>query len=335
MSDTEPSAGGGVSIARLPVDKPQMAVDFLHARGGGVMDLIAHFWARLPQTPPLSRGDLHLLVASPGGGDNGSTYIEQAVLPADPGAMTGAMLYVPKAHRADVLAADAATAGAFARYIARVGAITPVPVAEAVAPSGVAMEEAAPKKQNGSDNKTAIDFLTGTAESIEAMIPHLLPMVHKRTPARQIVNHVMQLPAEAAAQSDPCVRPAKEGDNAVLNRWRNMYKQERGILFDADVDAWVQSGRVFVYEADGNIVALAKFDLELTRLVEIGGVFTFPEFRRRGYGGRLVNDLAVRIRGLGKMPTLQVDTQNDPAHHLYQHLGWATMGQLARVWLTG
>ena len=48
VSDTEPSAGGGASIARLPVDKPQVAVDFLHARGGGVMDLIAHFWDRLP-----------------------------------------------------------------------------------------------------------------------------------------------------------------------------------------------------------------------------------------------------------------------------------------------
>ncbi len=47
---------------RIGVDKASLAADFLRRKGGGVMDMIAHFWDRLGQTPPLARGDLHLVI---------------------------------------------------------------------------------------------------------------------------------------------------------------------------------------------------------------------------------------------------------------------------------
>ena len=62
------AASGALQLVRLPVEKPQVAVDFLHARSEGVMDLIAHFWERLSQTPPLQRPDLHLVAALPAHG---------------------------------------------------------------------------------------------------------------------------------------------------------------------------------------------------------------------------------------------------------------------------
>jgi predicted GNAT family acetyltransferase len=101
------------------------------------------------------------------------------------------------------------------------------------------------------------------------------------------------------------------------------------------MDAWVQNQRVFVYERGKQIVALAKLDLELQSLMEIGGVYTFPEFRKQGFGAGIVRDIAARIRQLGKVPTLQVDEQNLPALQLYEKAGWRPMGKLARVWLTG
>lgn len=180
-----------------------------------------------------------------------------------------------------------------------------------------------------------IDFLSGHAETIGWMVPWLLPVVHRKAPARELVNVVMQLPAEISCSSDENVRVAKAADLPTLNRWRRQYKEERGILFDADLDAWVHTGRLFVYEHDKQIVAVAKVDLELHRLMEIGGVYTFPEFRQRGFGGKIVSDLAYRIRQAGKVPTLQVDVQNIPALTLYEDAGWQPMGKLARVWLTG
>jgi GNAT superfamily N-acetyltransferase len=358
------------------------------------MDLIAHFWERLTQTPPLQRQDLHLVVATPVLSEHVNINISQL----DTAAFSGAMLYVPKAHRADVLALDPPAAAAFASYISHQGVkalraealpSTP-PAAESKVPGSVASNGAAvllgsdapggsaahlsltdlstparngsaadptsmpaePPSEKGA-GKVPIDFLTGEAECISWMVPLLLPLVHKRAPAKQLVNVVMQLPDSVAIGSDPHVRLARDADIPVLNRWRRQYKDERGILFDADMDAWVQNQRVFVYEVPGEavsaattgggvatvpgtgtIVALAKIDLDLSSLVEIGGVYTFPEHRNHGYGATIVRDIARRIRQAGKTPTLQVDEQNIPALRLYEKAGWRNLGKLARVWLT-
>jgi ribosomal protein S18 acetylase RimI-like enzyme len=435
----------GLRLVRLPVERPQPAVAFLRLRSRGVMDLIAHFWEGLAQTAPLQRGDLHLVAAAP------NTYnVDVNTNICEPGAFCGAMLYVPKAHRADVLALDQATAAAFASYICRQGGVAPPEAvgphvspysvstcdANAAVPPGVEMGEpatvtvtdlsttprhgvpeqtvipaeppacqgtpgngggveanganginggtsaggagagsagggtagavgSAPNGATGGTGGTgggrvAIDFLTGAAEGIAWMTPLLLPLVRKRTPERQLINVVMQLPAEAVCGPNVHVRLARESDIPLLNRWRRLYKEERGIHFDADMDAMVQSQRVFVFElrdavpgdsaasgaayggtgmagggGDGRVVSVAKFDLELAALVEIGGVYTFSEYRHRGYGAALVGDLAHRIRQAGKVPTLQVDDQNVPALRLYEKAGWTAMGKLARVWLTG
>jgi GNAT superfamily N-acetyltransferase len=310
------------------------------------MDLIAHFWARLPQTPPLQRDDLHLVVAVDEQAKEELTYVDINKICVLPDRLRGAMLYVPKAHRADVLALDAACAAAFAAYIAAAGTVAKAGAVEVPVEVGIAADaaEADPEVRpmvetaaagNGNSGRVAIDFLTGSAEGVMAMVPHLLPVVHKKAPARQLVNLVMQLPSAVPAASCEAVRLARETDIPTLQRWRKLYKEERGILFDANLDAGVSSQKIFVLEHEKQVVAAAKFDLELSRLVEIGGVYTFPEYRKKGFGRLLVEDQAVRIRAMGKRPTLQVDRDNRPAAVMYQRLGWVGMGELARVWLTG
>ncbi len=307
-ASSEPPSPAG--LLRLPVDKPQLAVEYLHEAGRGVMDLIAHFWEQLPQTPPLTRNDLHLMIAYDA--KNAISSINTDISSLTIKHMTGAMLYVPKAHRADVLAQDEETARQFAAYITQNGVTT----------------------HTDGTNIAAIDFISGSAFGVLAMIPHLLPHVKKRTPARQMVNAVMHLPESATPAVDPSVRLARESDIPMLSRWRRHYKEERGILFDADLVAMVNQQRAFVYEAEGHVVAAAKFDIEINRIIEIGGVYTFPEFRNRGYGRRIVDDIAIRIRQRGKVPVLQVDRENIPACRLYERAGWQRMGELARVWLT-
>jgi GNAT superfamily N-acetyltransferase len=276
------------------------------------MDTIAHFWDRLAQTPPLARDDLHLVLAVPG---DDSTKSANDVTPY------GAMLYVPKAHRADVLAASAEAAGAMCDYLenwwakSQEQANPPAPAPDTLPP-------------------LPINYVTGLADGIAAMTPRLLTMVNRKTPARKTVNVMMTLPAQQAAALCGRVRLARDGDEPVLNRWRKLYNQERGILFDADVDAWIESRNVYVHEANGVIVALAKFDLVLPTAVEIGGVYTFPEYRKQGFGAELIHDLVCRIRQMGKTPLLQVDTANGPALALYRKMNWVELGQLTRVWLS-
>ncbi len=334
------------------MDKPGWAVRFLLDRGGGVMDFIAHFWERLAQTPPLARNDLHLVMTRPwasgteqGQAELGSNGVgdhrsgssknnavgrnlndEAAGEPAGP--FTGAMLYVPKAHRADVLATTPAAATAFAQYILGGAASRKVP---SVAP-GVGGGPEAIGEGDGAV-RPAIDFLTGGAAGIDGMLPLLLPALRKRGPSKRVVNAVMRLPERVAGETCSAVRAAREGDAAVLNRWRKLYKEERGILFDADVEAWIANQVVFVLENQGQVASLAKFDLVLSATVEIGGVFTFPEARNRGFGRALVGDLVYRIRSMGKTPVLQVDRANRAALQMYEGQGWECAGDLARVWL--
>jgi N-acetylglutamate synthase-like GNAT family acetyltransferase len=229
----------------------------------------------------------------------------------------GAILYVPKAYRADVFTLDDHAALDFANYI--------------IAASRPAEPAASSRRP---DARPAIEFLTGGAQAIATMSPPLLRQMARKTPAHEVVNIVMHLPPDAPAGRVPGVRQARESDVPALMRWRRLYREERGLVFDADVEALVRSQRVFVYDHEGTVVAAAKLDIELATLVEIGGVYTFPSYRQRGYGGQIVRDLAARIRELGKTPVLQVDHQNTAALHLYQHLGWQPKGPLARVWLS-
>ncbi len=322
LTDPMEQTIASLNVTRIGLDKAARAADFLRASGNGVMDLIAHFWDRLPQTPPLARDDLHLLVVQPTA--DGGSPTAGAI---DFSRLEGAMLYVPKAHRADVLAKNSVAAGAFSTYLAGWERLF-----------RSRETESTDAGQSGDDSLhnyyIPINYITGEESGVEAMLPHLLALVGKKSPARKVVNVVMHLPDQMSASHCDHVRVARNGDEAAINRWRKQYNQERGILFDADVDAWINSGNVFVYEMDKQIVAAAKFDLTLPSMIEIGGVFTFPEFRRRGIGGKLVRDLVWRIRAMKKKPSLQVDKTNTSALSIYQKTGWKVAGNLARVWLS-
>lgn len=312
MKTAEPSGVRTVATVRLTLDRSKQAADYLRSAGGGVMDTLAHFWERLALTPPLSRDDLHLILAGEVDGESAEINFINAC---------GAMLYVPKAHRADVLALSAASAEAMCNYLDKWWASSQVSKQGSIPAENIAAG-------------IPINYVTGVAEGIATMTPRLLSMVNRKAPARKSVNVMMTLPADRPAALCARVRLARDGDEPVLNRWRKLYNQERGILFDADVDAWIESRNVYVHETNGLIVALAKFDLILPTTVEIGGVFTFPEYRKQGFGAELVNDLACRIRQMNKTPLLQVDIENTPALAMYQKMNWIELGRLARVWLT-
>lgn len=311
MNTTEQSDLRTVVAVRVPLDRSKQAADYLRSAAGGVMDTLAHFWDRLALTPPLARDDLHLvLIGKP----------KSTAATINFASTYGAMLYVPKAHRADVLAISAEAADAMCNYLQAWWNSNPPQRTAAVS-------------AEIPNPPLPINYITGLAEGVTAMTPRLLSMVNRKAAARKTVNIMMTLPAEKPAALSNKVRLARDGDEPVLNRWRKLYSQERGILFDADVNAWIESRNVYVHESNGDIVALAKFDLILPSTVEIGGVFTFPEYRKQGFGAELVDDMAARIRQMGKTPLLQVDAENDPALALYQKMNWIELGRLARVWL--
>ncbi len=302
-----------ISAVRVSLTEAPGAAAWMREQSGGTLRLLAHFWERLPQASRFLHPDLHLVFAMPDGR-------RAAGDPLDWTLVHGAMLYVPHAHRAEVFSRSAAGADALSLYISgwerllRPGEGSGGPIT--------------------TDNRPVpLQFLTGDAETVGAMLPQMLTLVKRRAPAREITNYVMVLPGSAAVMEDSNVRAARMDDEPVLNRWRRLYSHERGILFDSNISESIRSNNMFVYEQGGQIVTVAKFDVDLPEHVEIGGVFTFPEFRSKGYGRAMMGDLAARIRKNGKTPMLQVDEQNTVAHRLYLQLGWVDAGRLCRVWL--
>ena len=300
-------------VRRIALAEAPAAANWMSHASGGVLQLLGHFWERLPQASKFTQPDFHLLAVMP----------EEAPYSpvADWGVCRGVMLYVPHAHRAEVFGIDSDAAGHLSMYLA--GWERLLRNTEAIK-GPITAAEASP---------APLQFITGDAETIRVMLPQMLMLVRRRQPAKMVTNCVMVLDENATIREQSNVRPARADDEATLNRWRRLYSQERGILFEANIIDGIRAGNIFVYEVDGQVVSVAKLDIDLPTHVEIGGVYTFPEMRAHGYGTAIMEGLAFRIRQQGKIPMLQVDEANTSAYRLYQRLGWKELGRLSRVWL--
>ncbi|MGC8560691.1 MAG: GNAT family N-acetyltransferase [Phycisphaerae bacterium] len=300
-------------VRRISLAEAPEAANWMRHASGGVLQLLGHFWERLPQASKFTQPDFHLIAVLP----------EQASFSpvVDWGVCRGVMLYVPHAHRAEVFAIDSDAAGHLAMYLGGWERL-------------LRNTEANNSPITDADNTPApLQFITGDAVTIRVMLPQMLMLVRRRQPAKMVTNYVMVLDENATIREQPNVRPARADDEATLNRWRRLYSQERGILFEANIIDGIRAGNIFVYEVGGQVLSAAKLDIDLPTHVEIGGVYTFPEVRAHGYGTALMEGLAFRIRQQGKIPMLQVDESNTSAYRLYQRLGWKELGQLSRVWL--
>lgn len=300
-------------VRRISLAEAPAAANWMSRASGGVLQLLGHFWERLPQASKFTQPDFHLLAVLP----------EEAPYSpvADWGVCRGVMLYVPHAHRAEVFSIDSDAAGHLSMYLAgweRLLRNTDVNL------SPITSSEA---------SHAPLQFITGDSATIDNMLPPMLKLVRRRQPAKMVTNCVMVLDENARVAEQPNVRASHADDEATLNRWRRLYSQERGILFEANIIDGIRAGNIFVYEVDGQVASVAKLDIDLPTHVEIGGVYTFPEMRAHGYGTALMEGLAFRIRQQGKTPMLQVDESNTSAYRLYQRLGWKELGRLSRVWL--
>jgi RimJ/RimL family protein N-acetyltransferase len=86
-------------------------------------------------------------------------------------------------------------------------------------------------------------------------------------------------------------------------------------------------GSVFVAEKDGKIVSMAGFNARIAEAAQIGGVYTPPELRARGYGRCAVAGalLAARASGTGRGILFTAES-NRAAQRSYQAIGFQPIG---------
>lgn len=136
-------------------------------------------------------------------------------------------------------------------------------------------------------------------------------------------------------------RPPRAEELALLAAWRHDYRVEvigeaPGAALRArsaeEVARAQADGRHFVLTAGERPVAYAAWNAQTPRCVQIGGVWTPPALRGRGYGRAVVAGalLAARARGIGRSVLFTPET-NRPARRAYEALGYERIGDYGMV----
>jgi predicted GNAT family acetyltransferase len=141
----------------------------------------------------------------------------------------------------------------------------------------------------------------------------------------------------ALARGDIVVRRARAADRSLIVRWRSAYRVELlGHPADdpeidassaAEIDPVLRQQDCFLLESGGQPVAFAMFNGRLPDCVQIGGVFTPPALRARGFARAVVAG-ALRIAHADGVTRSILFTGRDNAfaRRAYLSLGYRIVG---------
>ena len=125
-------------------------------------------------------------------------------------------------------------------------------------------------------------------------------------------------------------------DIELLTRWRVGYAIE--LLGETEspklwqqmmtgVEKFLKLGHCWILEDSGQPVSTSSFNTATKKLVQVGGVWTPPELRRRGYGRSAVAASLIGVRDDGvHTAILFTGEDNIPAQKAYEALGFIHIG---------
>jgi GNAT superfamily N-acetyltransferase len=134
-------------------------------------------------------------------------------------------------------------------------------------------------------------------------------------------------------------RPPREQERATLHAWRAAYDIETLGATDSPqlrqrsaefLDAQIAAANAWVAVADGEPVSLSAFNASLPDIVQLGGIYTPPPLRGRGYARAVVaaSLVAARQRGAARAVLF---TGNPSAVRSYEALGFRRVGDYSLV----
>src|SRR2546427_2692196 len=95
----------------------------------------------------------------------------------------------------------------------------------------------------------------------------------------------------------------------------------------------VDKKRSLIRTHGGRIVAKCEYSAVTPEAVQLMGVWTDPQYRRRGFGRALLREVCGHLARKGKSVTLFVNDFNRPAIALYESLGFERIGvNRALIW---
>ena len=146
-----------------------------------------------------------------------------------------------------------------------------------------------------------------------------------------------ELVVPAQLGSGTCrARRAKPSDLELMTEWRVAFSLESLGEHDSpelwtscrtSVERATRDGHIWVLESDGKPVATTAFNTALREVVQIGGVWTPPAYRSRGYGRSAVAASLLDARAEGaEKAILFTGESNLPAQRAYTALGFQIIG---------
>jgi GNAT superfamily N-acetyltransferase len=150
----------------------------------------------------------------------------------------------------------------------------------------------------------------------------------------------LQVPESLQSGSITC-RPPLPEERDLLCRWRFAYDIETLGSSDSDetrnrsaaaLDRQIADGNAWVALRNGEPVSLSAFNATLPDIVQLGGIYTPPEHRGRGYAKASVaaSLIAARQRGASRAVLF---TGNPSAARSYEAVGFRRMGDYGLVLL--
>jgi len=187
----------------------------------------------------------------------------------------------------------------------------------------------------------AITGLGGPWDQVKAT--HLgigAPAVKRRSHedlfALNLSDLVVPAPLGSAAVA---FRLAEERDLALLRDWRFGYEVECTGLPETDttrtfaarsIEGHVERGEAFLLEVDGAPVSVCTHNARVRDSVQIGGVWTPPTLRGRGYARRVVAG-SLQQAGREGVKRVVLFTENPAARRSYETLGFQQVGDFGVI----
>jgi uncharacterized protein len=147
----------------------------------------------------------------------------------------------------------------------------------------------------------------------------------------------LQVPAALANGEVTCRRPIAS-DMPTLAAWRRAYHVESlGAEDSGEVAASaareIARMPLWVLEAAGEVVAMTGFNAQIPGVVQVGGVYTPPSRRGRGYARSVVAGSLVDVRERGDADRAILFTPSPAAARAYEAIGFRRIGDYALVML--
>ncbi len=165
------------------------------------------------------------------------------------------------------------------------------------------------------------------------------PAVQRRSPedlfALDLSNLILPIPGTCAASC----RRAEERDLDLLRDWRFGYEVECTGLPDVDatrafaaraIEGHIERREAFLLKVDEVPVSVCTHNARTADTVQIGGVWTPPELRGRGYARRVVAE-ALLAAGQEGITRAVLFTENPAARRSYEALGFQRVGDFGVI----